>query len=127
MEKYLIDTNVISDYFCASLPKNGLNFLDSVIDMVPFLSVITEIELLSWRTRTETELIIKEFISDSVILELSEDVVYRCIDIRRNKLLKIPDAIIAATALCHNMILITNNEKDFRNIQELRILNPFKL
>jgi len=32
MEQYLIDTNVISDYFSASLPENGLQFMDSVID-----------------------------------------------------------------------------------------------
>ncbi len=31
-KEYLIDTNVISDYFSASLPENGLQFMDSVIE-----------------------------------------------------------------------------------------------
>jgi hypothetical protein len=35
MEQFLIDSNVISDYFSASLPENGLQFMDSVIDAVP--------------------------------------------------------------------------------------------
>lgn len=43
MEQYLIDTNVISDYFSASLPENGLQFMDSVLDAVPKLSIITQI------------------------------------------------------------------------------------
>jgi predicted nucleic acid-binding protein len=34
MERYLIDTNVVSDYFSASLPAGGLQFMDSVIDAV---------------------------------------------------------------------------------------------
>ena len=46
MEQYLIDTNVVSDYFSASLPANGLLFMDSVIDAIPKLSVISQIELL---------------------------------------------------------------------------------
>jgi hypothetical protein len=50
MERYLIDTNVVSDYFSASLPASGLQFMDSVIDVVPNLSVITQIELLCWKT-----------------------------------------------------------------------------
>lgn len=45
MERYLIDPNVVSDYFSASLPASGLQFMDSVIDVVPNLSVITQIEL----------------------------------------------------------------------------------
>lgn len=50
MERYLIDTNVISDYFSSSLPANGLQFMDSVIDAMPNFSVITQIELLCWKT-----------------------------------------------------------------------------
>jgi len=41
MEQYLIDTNVISDYFSASLPARGLQFIDIVIDATPNLSVIS--------------------------------------------------------------------------------------
>jgi predicted nucleic acid-binding protein len=31
MEQYLIDTNVVSDYFSASFPAKGMEFMDSVI------------------------------------------------------------------------------------------------
>ena len=55
MEQYLIDTNIVSDYFSASLPSEGLKFMDSVIDAVPNLSVITQIELLCWKTEAAKE------------------------------------------------------------------------
>lgn len=50
MEQYLIDTNVISGYFSASLSEGGLQFMDAVVDAVPKVSVITQIELLCWKT-----------------------------------------------------------------------------
>lgn len=37
----------------------------------------------------------------------------------------LPDAVIAATCIVRGMILVTRNEKDFRNISELQVLNPF--
>jgi len=49
------------------------------------------------------------------------------VNIRRNKKVKTPDAIIAATALAHGFTLITNNEKDFNSIKGLKIVNPFKV
>jgi len=49
------------------------------------------------------------------------------VNIRRNKKVKTPDAIIAATALAHGFTLITNNEKDFNNINGLKIVNPIKV
>ena len=127
MEHYLIDTNVISDYFSASLPVNGLLFMDAVIDDTPNLSVISEIELLCWKTDIANEQRIKNFITDSVIFNITPNVITQCVTIRRNKKTKTPDAIIAATALAYSLILITNNEKDFTNINGLKIINPYKL
>jgi predicted nucleic acid-binding protein len=49
------------------------------------------------------------------------------VNIRRNKKVKTPDAIIAATALANGFTLITNNEKDFNNIKGLKIVNPFRI
>jgi len=127
MEQYLIDTNVVSDYFSASLPRSGLLFMDSVIDAVPNLSVITQIELLCWKTDITKEQSVKDFISDSMVLDISPEVIMHCVNIRRNKKIKTPDAIIAATALAHGYTLITNNDKDFSNIEGLKNINPFKV
>jgi len=39
--------------------------------------------------------------------------------------LKLGDAVIAATTIFYNLILVTRNEKDFKKIK-IRIYNPFK-
>ena len=39
--------------------------------------------------------------------------------------IKLPDAIIAATALVYDLTLISRNVSDFKNIEGLKVLNPF--
>lgn len=127
MEQYLIDTNVVCDYFSNSFTINAIKFLDSIIDSVPNLSIITQIELLSWKIDNSIAIKVEDFIGDSIIYNINSEVVKRCVELRRNKRIKTPDAIIAATALAKNYTIITNNEKDFANIEGLKIINPHKL
>ena len=127
MEQYLIDTNVVSDYFSVSFSATGMTFMDKVIDATPNLSIISQIELLCWKADNATEQYVQNFITDSIVLDISPEVVDRCVTLRKGKKIKTPDAIIAATALAYNYTLITNNEKDFSNIKGLKIINPNKL
>jgi len=127
MEQYLIDTNVISDYFTASFSSAGLSFLNTVMDATPNISIITQIELLCWDADEVTEQKVKNFIDDSNVLNIISEVIVQCVHIRKGKKIKTPDAIIAATALAHGYTIITNNEKDFINIAKLKIVNPYNL
>jgi len=43
---------------------------------------------------------------------------------KQNKI-KLPDAIIAATALIEGFILVTRNTDDFKKFPTLELLNPF--
>ena len=45
-------------------------------------------------------------------------------DIRRNHTIKLPDAIIAATADCENLTLVTRNTNDFKKLG-LALIDPF--
>jgi predicted nucleic acid-binding protein len=126
-QKYLIDTNVVSDYLLNSFGEKGTVFLDNIIDYTPKISFITQIELLSWKTDCYTENLIKDFISICKIINISEEVILNCVKIRRFKNIKTPDAIIASTALTLDYTIITNNTKDFENIEGLKFLNPYKL
>ncbi len=127
MEQYLIDTNVVSDYLSASFPNAGTPLMDSAIDATPNISIITQIELLCWNTDEATTQSVKEFIADSVVLDISPNVIAHCIVLRKGKKIKTPDAIIAATALAYGYTIITNNEKDFAGIKGLKIINPHKV
>ena len=127
MEQYLIDTNAVCHYFSASFSDKGMQFMDMVIDAVPNISVITQIELLCWKTDVATEKKVKSFIRDSVILNISPDIIDYCVSLRRDMKIKTPDAIIASTALDSGFSLITCNEKDFENVKSLEIINPKQL
>jgi len=69
---------------------------------------------------------VREFVGDANVLYLTPEIVDRCVKIRRGRKIKTPDAIIAATAIVHNLILVTS-DKGFVNIQGLSILDPFSL
>ena len=85
-------------------------------------------ELLGWSGATEAQTrVLEEFIAVSKVYSLDEPIILKTIDIRKAHKLKLPDAIIAATALVNKLILITRNESDFMKITDLTILNPYEL
>ena len=127
MEQYLIDTNVVSDYLSASFPITGMELMDRAIDAVPNISIITQIELLCWKTDEDTTQNVIDFIADSVVLDITPDVITHCVKLRKSKKVKTPDAIIAATALAYSYTIITANEKDFEKIKDLKFVNPYKV
>jgi predicted nucleic acid-binding protein len=125
MGQYLIDTNIVSKYLSGLLPTGGERLLDSVIDAIPQLSVISQIELLSWKSNFEIQ--VGEFVGESFIFTLTDEVVEACVKLRRERKIRTPDAIIAATAIVNDLILLTDNEIDFQGILKLKIINPNKL
>ncbi|MEP6951952.1 MAG: hypothetical protein ABI863_21865 [Ginsengibacter sp.] len=85
MEQYLIDTSVISDYFSASFFAAGTRFMDMVIGAIPNLSIITQIELHCWKTDNTNKKNVEDFISDSVILNITSEVINHCVTLRKTK------------------------------------------
>jgi predicted nucleic acid-binding protein len=56
---------------------------------------------------------------------LDSAVVNRAIELRQQSRMGLADAIIAATALVHDVPLVTRNVDDFKHLAGLRIINPF--
>ena len=67
------------------------------------------------------------FVNDLVVIGLSDEIVEQTIEIRKELKAKTPDAIIAATALVNQLILISRNTKDFDKIEGLEVLNPYDI
>ena len=127
MGQYLIDTNVISDFFSKSYLPPAEAFIEKVIDDIPFISVMTQIESLSWVTQDiRKEQMVRDFIQKVNVIPLTSDIVEVCVKIRRAKELKTPDAIIAASAVVNNLPIITR-DKNFTRIKDLQVINPFAL
>jgi len=125
--QYLIDTNVVIDYLGKKLPPSGMEFMNNVIDSIPNVSVITKIEVLGYNSAGEYYELLTSFMEDATIFDLSNKVVEISIDIRKNRKTKLPDVIIAATALADGLILISRNIADFKNLQGLTVIDPHNL
>lgn len=92
------------------------------------ISVNTRMELLAWRNATAQQIsILKEFIDSTIIHNLEESVILGGIELRKNYRIKLPDAIIAATALVYDLTLVTRNIDDFKNLEGIDLINPWKL
>ncbi len=121
---YLLDTNFVINYFKGIFKGEAGKFTDSVINDATHISIITRMELLSWKSlKAKDEEVINEFISDSIVFSLEETIVKKTISLRKVSKIKLPDAIIAATAIVYDLHLITHNLKDFINIPGLIVLD----
>lgn len=124
-QRYLIDTNVIIDNFGNKLPENAKNFLSS-LDVT--ISAVTKIEILGWLNATKVQLQpLYDFMEIANILPIDETVIEKTIKLRQLKKIALGDAIIAGTALAHDLVLITRNISDFKNIDGMQVIDPLNL
>jgi predicted nucleic acid-binding protein len=77
------------------------------------VSVITYIEVLAGARTPTAEGQARDLLRALDVLPLSADVASAAVAIRRERRLKLPDAIIYATARVHGLTLVTRNTKDF--------------
>ncbi len=119
--RYLIDTNAAIDFLGRNLSLEANRRFGDIINEELNLSIINKIELLSFPSPNKNLI---DFISFANLFYLEGEVVDRTIIIRRNFKIKLPDAIIAATAMVHDLTLLTRNTKDFQKITGLKFQNP---
>lgn len=102
--RYLLDTNAVI------YPLNGRLVCPLSVGQYS-VSIITEIELLSFSDLSDGE---GQKIRDFLVLldrvRLTDAVRDETIRLRRKNRLKLPDAIIAASALTHDATLLTNDQ-----------------
>ncbi|MFN7311965.1 MAG: type II toxin-antitoxin system VapC family toxin [Bacteroidota bacterium] len=122
--QYLIDTNLVVDYLSERLSNAAMRFMDEVVNNIPNISVVTKIELLSLNITEEHMDLVHAFINDSIILDLSPNVVKNTIGLCKTHKLDLNIAVLAATALTYNYTLITNNESQYAHIKGLSLISP---
>lgn len=124
---HLWDTNTVIYYLQQQFPPHAEVFIDQLITQSnPAVSAITEIELLSWKAATETDLnLIQNFIHDAWVFEIDQPIKSAAATLRRTYSIKLADAVIAATALVFDLTLVTRNTEDFTRIDKLKLINPW--
>ena len=121
----LVDSNVIIDYVSNRIPEKSAKQLDIYFNSNFSVSIISKIEVLGFNTLDYEMEQLESFIQLSSIVYIDEAVADKTIEIRRMKRIKLPDAIIAATALVQNCILLSHNTTDFNKIEGLQVLDPY--
>jgi hypothetical protein len=123
-DRYLIDTNILI-YFLQG-EEVAISFFNNVMDKELCVSLINKIEVLSFPDLLENEEIeIKQFLLNFIILNVDDSVAEETIRIRKMYKLKLGDALISATSIMHDAVLVSRNEKDFRKVDGLKFLNPY--
>ncbi len=113
----LPDTNVIL-YFL----KGDRTLLTIFEENNLFVSVITEIELLSYSELTKNELVeIKLFLEQCSSINLSDSIKLKAIEVRKEFGFKIPDAIILASSMIMNSPLLTA-DRDFKAVESADVI-----
>lgn len=107
--KAVFDTNILVDYL------NGVSAANREIEQYEeiAISIVTWMEVLAGADDAAEEAVIREFLSQFKVQSLEKPMAERAIKIRRQHKLKLPDAIIWATAKELGRILVTRNTKDF--------------
>jgi predicted nucleic acid-binding protein len=114
---FLIDTNI------ALYLLSGNDTIAQLLEgSIVHLSFITELELLGYHGITKQEQHrIRLFLKDCLIHNISSDIKELSIDIRQRNRLKLPDSIIAATALQLEIPFISA-DSGFKKIPNLSLL-----
>jgi len=127
-KRYLLDSNTVIDYIAGLYSKKAEQWLNQLIDEEINVSIITKIEVLSFNPdKDDNYPILVDFFKASNIFDLTDDIVNKTIQIRQKQKIKLPDAVIASTALVKELILISRNTKDFKNVSDLDVMNPYEI
>ena len=121
----IFDTNVL-----VYISKNILQVKNLISPgSQPKISVISYIEALGFPFSTPEDQLYMERICDSCdVIYLSDEIIRETIHVRKNNRVKLPDAIIYATALVLDEPFYTNNIADFKSLgSKVELINPFNL
>ena len=112
---FLADTNAVIYLL------SGNNCMKPYLQKTLTVSVISFMELLSFPGITgDEEKMIRQFLNMRKIIQIDKDIMEKTIQLRRGYKIKLPDAIIAATALIHEIPLISA-DTGFCKIENLQI------
>lgn len=111
MADVLVDTDVFIDHLCGAAElKAGRHRLH--------YSVITRAELVAGTTATD---LVSTLLGPFYELPVDRSVAERAGRIRRESGIRLPDALIAATAIEHHLQLATRNHRDFERVRGVRV------
>lgn len=118
--KYLLDTNIVIGLLKAYGPAMGLAEQAALVLGEAAVSQITRMELLGYpRLTDEEDRKIRAFLAACQVRLIDEAVEAEAIRLRRSGAFKLPDAIVAATAITGGLKLLTLDQGMVQGLQRL--------
>jgi predicted nucleic acid-binding protein len=108
MVNALFDTNILVDYLnnVPSAEEEFDRFQDKAISIVTWIEVMVG-------AAPAVEVATREFLDDFEIIAINEAIAEEAVALRKTHRIRLPGAIIWATARNRGMLLVTRNTKDF--------------
>jgi predicted nucleic acid-binding protein len=120
----LVDSNII---IYAAKPEY-LTIRQFIAEHVPAVSAISYVEVLGYHKLDDQErTVLEDFFATASLIALSQAVLDHAVKLRQVRKMTLGDALVASTALVHDLTLVTRNIDDFKWIVGLKLLNPFDL
>ncbi len=126
-QQYLADSNTIIDYISNKMHDKASLILDGYFNDNLTISIISKIEVLGFNGEDDELKRLADFIDLATVIFVDNAIADKTIELRKAYRIKLPDAIIAATALVYELILITRNIHDFKNITGIICIDPYAL
>lgn len=120
--KAVVDSDILIDYLQGvTKAKTELAHYSTLL-----YSVISWMEVMCGATNEQEREAAKQLLDSMTMVELSGEIAARAVAARQQQRLKLPDAIIWATADCEGCILLTRNSKDFSK-KDPRVRIPYRI
>ena len=122
MSGVLLDSTVLIDLL------NGVGAARAIVraEASASLSIITWIEVMVGARNDREESTARGYLAHFRVAQLSAEIAEETVRVRRASALKLPDAIILATARAEGLTLLTRNRKDFSE-DDPTIRIPYRL
>jgi predicted nucleic acid-binding protein len=117
----LLDSNAI---IYATQPEHT-RLREFIAAHTPSVSAVSYVEVLGYHMLSQAEeALLRQFFAASTMLPIDEDVLDQAVRLRQQHKMSLGDALVAATALVHRLVLITHNVDDFGWIDGLTLIDP---
>lgn len=121
MVKALFDTNILVDYLNA-VPEARTElrrYREKAVSIITWTEVMVG-------AAPDLEAATRSFLNGFDVIAVDDRVAERAVGLRRSRRIKLPDAVIWATAQVHSMLLVTRNTRDFPD-DDPGVRAPYKL
>src|SRR5258706_4370188 len=106
---------------------NSPNLLSWFLENKLSVSAVSFVEALGYhKLKPREKTALETIFSELTILYPTPEIFQTAVELRQQRVLSLGDALIAATAIYHDLPLATHNTKDFNSIKPLKLLDPLQ-